>query len=64
MDETYIKAKGEKMFLHKDVDKQGNMVDFSLTIWTNEIAAHKFLLKANGINGCQLVIECCEQGSY
>ncbi len=52
------------MFLDKDVDKQGNMVDFSLTIWTNELAAHKFLLKANGINGCQLVIECCEQGSY
>ncbi len=41
------------MFLDKDFDKQGNMVDFSLTIWTNELAAHKFLLNANGINGCQ-----------
>jgi putative transposase len=31
MDETYIKIKGEWMYLYRAVDKKGNTVDFLLT---------------------------------
>lgn len=31
MDETYIKVKGEWMYLDRAVDKEGNTVDFLLT---------------------------------
>ena len=51
------------MYLDKDVDKQGNMVDFSLTIWTNELAAHKFLLKAIANNGCPKLINIDKSGA-
>ncbi|HEX8279219.1 MAG TPA: DDE-type integrase/transposase/recombinase, partial [Segetibacter sp.] len=30
MDETYIKVKGEWMYLYRAVDKEGNTVDFLL----------------------------------
>ena len=46
MDETYIKVKGEWMFLYRGVDKAGNTVDFLLTKRLNKFAAHKFLPKA------------------
>ncbi len=56
MDETYIKVKGEWMYLYRAVDKEGKTVDFLLTRRRNKLAAHKFLLKAISINGCPKVI--------
>jgi len=46
MDETYIKVKGEWMYLYRAVDKQGNTIDFLLTKRRNTFAAHKFLIQA------------------
>jgi putative transposase len=46
MDETYIKVKGEWMYLYRAVDKEGNTVDFLLTKRRNKRAAQLFLLKA------------------
>src|SRR5688500_11773996 len=56
MDETYIKVKGEWMYLYRAVDKDGNTVDFLLTKRRNKYAAHKFLLKAINHNDCPKVI--------
>src|SRR5688500_2813878 len=46
IDETYIKVKGEWMYLYRVVDKEGSTVDFLLTKRSNKYAAHKFLVKA------------------
>jgi putative transposase len=40
MDETYIKVKGEWMYLYRAVDKEGNTVDFLLTRRRSKLAAH------------------------
>ena len=63
MDETYIKVKGEWMFLYRAVDKAGNTVDFLLTKRRNKLAAHKFLLKAISNNGCPKVINIDKSGA-
>ncbi len=55
INETYIKVKGEWMFfLYRAVDKEGSTVDFLLTKRRNKFGAHKFLLKAIIINGCNI----------
>ena len=63
MDETYIKVKGEWMFLYRAVDKAGNTVDFLLTRKRNKLAAYKFLLKAISNNGCPRVINIDKSGA-
>src|SRR3954449_10351218 len=63
MDETYIKVKGEWMYLYRAVDKEGKTVDFLLTKRRNKLAAHKFLLKAIGNNGCPKVINIDKSGA-
>jgi putative transposase len=63
MDETYIKVKGEWMYLYRAVDKQGNTVDFLLTKRRSKLAAHKFLLKAISNNGCPKVINIDKSGA-
>ena len=63
MDETYIKVKGEWMFLYRAVDKAGKTVDFLLTKRRNKFAAHKFLLKAISNNGCPKVINIDKSGA-
>src|SRR3954471_4908351 len=63
MDETYIKVKGEWMYLYRAVDKEGKTVDFLLTKRRNKLAAHKFLLKAISINGCPKVINIDKSGA-
>jgi putative transposase len=45
MDETYIKVKGERVYLHRAVDKFGDTVDFMLSEKRDEAAATA-LLKA------------------
>ena len=63
MDETYIKVIGEWMFLYRAVDKEGSRVDFVSTKRRNKLAAHKFLLKAIGSNGCPRVINIDKSGA-
>src|SRR5919107_1815351 len=63
MDETYIKVKGQWMFLYRAVNKAGNTVDFLLTKRRNKFAAHKFLLKAISNNGCPRVINIDKSGA-
>ena len=46
MDETYIKVKGEWRYLYRAVDKQGQTIDFLLTVERDEQAALRFLTKA------------------
>src|SRR5919112_3980262 len=63
MDETYIKVKGEWMYLYRAVDKEGNTIDFLLTRRRNKLAAHKFLIKAISNNGCPKVINIDQSGA-
>jgi putative transposase len=63
MDETYIKVKGEWMYLYRAVDKEGNTIDFLLTKRRNKNAAHKFLIKAVNNNGCPKVITIDQSGA-
>jgi putative transposase len=63
MDETYIKVKGEWVYLYRAVDKEGKTVDFILTKRRNKLAAHKFLLKAIANNGGPKVINIDKSGA-
>lgn len=51
MDETYIKVKGQWVYLYRAVDKEGNTVDFMLSEKRDEPAARAFFNKAMGSNG-------------
>ncbi|KQB22468.1 transposase [Bacillus thuringiensis] len=46
MDETYIKIKGENMYLYRAVDSEGNTLDFYLSKKRDAKAAKCFLKKA------------------
>ncbi len=63
MDETYIKVKGDWMYLYRAVDKEGKTVDFLLTNRRNKLAAHKFPVKAIGNNVCPKVINIDKSGA-
>ena len=51
MDETYIKVKGEWVYLYRAVDKFGDTVDFMLSEKRDEAAATLFFKKAINNNG-------------
>lgn len=51
MDETYIKVKGEWVYLYRAVDKYGKTIDFLLTQQRDKKAARRFLNQAIGRNG-------------
>ena len=51
VDETYIKVKGQWMYLYRAVDREGNTIDFMLSKKRDEPAARIFFLKAIGSNG-------------
>jgi putative transposase len=51
MDETYIKVKGQWMYLYRAVDNDGKTVDFLLSEKQDELAARAFFEKAIGSNG-------------
>jgi transposase-like protein len=51
MDETYIKVKGEWVYLYRAVDKYGKTIDFVLTKQRDKAAAWRFLNKAVGRHG-------------
>ncbi len=42
MDETYIKVKGQWLYLYRAVDKSGDTIDFMLTEKRDEAAARRF----------------------
>ncbi|MCU7552246.1 DDE-type integrase/transposase/recombinase [Chitinophagaceae bacterium LB-8] len=63
MNETYIKVKGEWMYLYRPVDKGGNTVDFLLTKRRNKYAAHKFLVKAIRNHGYPKLINIDQSGA-
>ncbi|PDY34088.1 IS6 family transposase, partial [Bacillus thuringiensis] len=46
VDETYIKIKGEKMYLYRAIDSEGNTIDFYLSRKRDAKAAKRFLKKA------------------
>lgn len=51
MDETYIRVKGEWVYLYRAVDKYGKTIDFLLTKQRDKKAARRFLNKAIGRHG-------------
>ena len=63
MDETYIKVKGEWMYLYRAVDKKGKTVDFLVPRRRSQMGAPKFLLKAINNNGSPKVININESGA-
>ncbi len=46
VDETYIKIKGENMYLYRAIDSEGNTIDFYLSSKQDAKAAKRFLKKA------------------
>jgi len=51
MDETYIKVKGEWIYLYRAVDKLGKTLDFMLSKRRNKPAAPRFFAHALEVNG-------------
>ena len=51
MDETYIKVKGEWVYLYRAVDKFGNTIDFMLSQKRDKPAATRFFTQAIGHAG-------------
>jgi len=46
VDETYIKVKGQWMYLYRAVDSNGNTIDFFLSKTRDQKAAKRFFKKA------------------
>jgi transposase-like protein len=46
VDETYVKIRGQRVYLHRAVDRDGNTVDFRLSRKRDVTAAKAFLRKA------------------
>lgn len=51
MDETYIRVKGEWVYLYRAVDKYGKTLDFMLSRRRNKPAATKFFARMLEVNG-------------
>ncbi|ARM35501.2 IS6 family transposase (plasmid) [Legionella longbeachae] len=63
MDETYIKVKGQWMYLYPAVDKEGNTVDFMLPEKRDEPAARAFFIKVIGSNGVPEKVTMAKSGA-
>ncbi len=63
MDETYIKIKGEWVYLYRAVDKEGDTVDFLLTKKRDKKAALRFFRKAIRLNGIPEKVTIDKSGS-
>lgn len=51
MDETYIKVNGDRKYLYRAVDRQGDMVDFFLIAKRDPASARRFFERAIGQHG-------------
>ena len=63
MDETYVRVKGQWMYLYRAVDKNGQTIDFFLSPTRKRRAAQAFLTKAIGQNGLPTVINIDKSGA-
>ncbi len=63
MDETYIKVKGQWVYLYRAVDKEGNTVDFMLSEKRDESAARTYFLKAIGSSGIPQTVTMDKSGA-
>ena len=63
MDETYVKVKGQWMYLYRAVDKAGNTIDFLLSPNRKRRSAHAFLIKAINQNGIPSLIHIDKSGT-
>ncbi|WP_170518125.1 IS6 family transposase [Ruegeria atlantica] len=51
MDETYVKVKGEWVYLYRAIDNHGKTLDFMLSERRNKAAATKFFARELEVNG-------------
>ena len=51
MDETYVRVKGNWVYLYRAVDKHGKTLDFMLSERRNKAAATRFFARALEVNG-------------
>ncbi len=63
MDETYVKVKGQWMYLYRAVDKAGDTIDFLLSPNRKRRSAHAFLIKAINQNGLPSLINIDKSGA-
>ena len=63
MDETYIKVKGQWMYLYRAVDKEGHTVDFMLSEKRDEPAARAFFVKLIASNGIPYTVTLDKSGA-
>ncbi len=63
MDETYLKVKGEDVYLYRAVDKLGKTIDFKLTKKRDKKAALSFFTKAIGQHGLPEKVTMDKSGS-
>ncbi len=63
MDETYIKVKGVWKYLYRAVDKDGNTVDYLLTVKRDKAAARRFFEKAMRLHGLREIIVMDKSGA-
>ena len=63
MDETYVRVKGQWMYLYQAVDKEGNTIDFMLSDKRDELGARAFFRKAIGSSGLENRVTMDESGA-
>ena len=63
MNETYIKVKGQWKYYYRAIDKQGNTIDFLLTVKRDTQAALRFLKKAIKENGKPSLVNIDQSGA-
>ena len=63
MGETYVRVKGEWVYLYRAVDKFGKTMDFLLTDKGDQKAVKRFLTKAIGRNGTPETINIDKSGA-
>ena len=63
MDETYIKVKGQWVYLYRVVDKFGNTIDFMLSKKRDKPAATRFFAKAIGHAGIPMKVAIDKSGA-
>jgi putative transposase len=63
MDETYIKVKGEWVYLYRAVDKEGKTIDFMMSKKRDRKAVLKFFKKAIGSSGIPEKVTIDKSGS-